>query len=99
MSMENCLDSSYGRNLHNNNKSSAKLTRDNGHRSTYVTQLLPCEVFDQAADQGAFSHLGGPNDNNNNWWWLQWRPVYKWDVMLFGLYVLGPEKEMYPGRS
>lgn len=65
-------------------------TRDDGYRSTYVPKLLPGEVFNQAADQGAFPHLGGPNDYNHNWRGFEWSPVYKGDVVLFGLYILSP---------
>lgn len=70
----------------------AKLTRDNGDRSTYVPQLLSGEVFDQAADQGTFSHFRGPDNNNHNWRGFQRSPVYKGDVMLFGLHVLSPKE-------
>lgn len=56
------------------------------------------EVFDQAADQGALSHLGGANYNNHNWGGFQWSAVNYGDVMFFGLYVLGP-KEKYTGVS
>lgn len=72
------------------NKPSAQLTGDDGDRSTDVPQLLPGEVFDQAADKGAFSHLGGPDNYNHNWRGFQRSPVHEGDVMFFGLYVLSP---------
>lgn len=69
----------------------AQLTRDNGYRSAYLPKLLSGEVFDQAADQGALSHLRGADYDNHNWGRFQGSAVDYWDVMFFGLYVLGPE--------
>lgn len=66
------------------------LTRNDSYRSTYVCELLPGEVFDQAADQGAFPDLRGANNDNHNWRRFQGSPVYNRHVVFFGFYVLGP---------
>lgn len=49
------------------NEQRARLTWHNGDGSTYICKFLPSEVFNQAADQGALSHLWGANYNNHYW--------------------------------
>lgn len=71
-----------------------QFTRDNGHRSTDVPQLLSCEVLDQAADQGALSNFWRSDNHNDDRRRLQRRPVHQRDVMFFGLYVLGPAGDL-----
>lgn len=71
------------------NEQRARLTWHNGDGSTYICKFLPGEVFNQAADQGALSHLWGANHNNHYWGRFQRSAVHSGDVMLLGLYVLG----------
>jgi len=89
----NCTLKSSGGGPPTQKKPEARPTGDDGHGSTDVAELLPGEVFDQAADQGAFPHFGGPDYYNYNWRGFQGSPVYKGDVVLFGLYVLGPKRK------
>lgn len=79
-------------------KSLSQLTRDDGDRSTDVPQLLPGEVFDQAADQSGLSHLGGADDDNHNGRRFQRSPVHQGDVVFFGFYVLSPERKSTGGE-
>lgn len=86
-----CLCVSVVTKCHTNPQSLVfELTRNDSYRSTYVCELLPGEVFDQAADQGAFPDLRGANNDNHNWRRLQGSPVYNRHVVFFGFYVLGP---------
>ena len=65
------------------------LTRNNGDRSTDVSQFLPGEVLDQASYQGGFPHLGRPDHHHNDWRRVQGAAVHMRYMVLLSLQVLG----------
>lgn len=69
-----------------------KLTRYYSHGSTDVRKLLPCEVFDQASNKGAFAHFWRSHHHYNNRRRFQRGPVYQGNVMFFCFNILSPTK-------